>query len=247
MTRVLVLGGTSDIGLAIVERIASDEPTTAVLAVRASSAYRAAAQQRLEALGIDVELLDFDAADPAAHLGVIDAAFARPVDVAVVAFGLLGDAQTWRDQAATVELAQVNFTGALSVGVLLGGAFAAQGHGKIVALSSMAGEKVRRANFVYGATKAGMDAFYLQLAEALAPNVQIVVVRPGPVATKMIKGNPKKPLTTSTNKVANAVHRALQKRRTQIIRVPAIFGPLMLVYKHLPARVFRWLSMLHSD
>ena len=109
-----------------------------------------------------VEVIDFDAADTDSHPEVIDAAFANgDVDLAVVAFGTLGDAEElWQNQEKAVESAQINYTGAVSVGVLLGQKFKEQGHGTIVALSSVAGVKVRRSNFMYGSTKAGFDGFY---------------------------------------------------------------------------------------
>ena len=92
------------------------------------------------------------------------------VDVAVVAFGLLGDAEkAWTDVDAAVELATVNYTAAVSVGVALAERLREQSHGAIVALSSVAGERPRRSNFVYGSTKAGLDAFYTGLTEALRP------------------------------------------------------------------------------
>jgi NAD(P)-dependent dehydrogenase (short-subunit alcohol dehydrogenase family) len=103
------------------------------------------------------------------------------IDVALVAFGLLGDNEkAWTDVATAVELAQVNYTAAVGVGVALGERMTAQGHGSIVAFSSVAGERARRSNFVYGSTKAGLDAFYSGLTEALRPvGVHVTVVRPG--------------------------------------------------------------------
>ena len=100
---------------------------------------------------------------------MIDAAFdGGDVDVAIVAFGLLGDAEElWQNQRKAVQIAEINYTAAVSVGVLLGEKMRAQGFGQIIAMSSAAGERVRRSNFVYGSTKAGLDGFYLGLGEAL--------------------------------------------------------------------------------
>ncbi|WP_418605414.1 SDR family NAD(P)-dependent oxidoreductase [Georgenia sp. SUBG003] len=117
-------------------------------------------------------MLDFEAEDVASHPAVVEAAFADgDVDVAVVSFGVLGDQErAWRDHAAAVRLMEVNSTAAVSVGVLLAGRLEAQGHGVVVALSSVAAERPRRSNFVYGASKAGMDSFYTGLREALRPS-----------------------------------------------------------------------------
>ena len=89
--------------------------------------------------------------------------------MAIVAFGLLGDAEElWQNQRKAVQIAEINYTAAVSVGVLLGEKMRAQGFGQIIAMSSAAGERVRRSNFVYGSTKAGLDGFYLGLGEAVA-------------------------------------------------------------------------------
>jgi decaprenylphospho-beta-D-erythro-pentofuranosid-2-ulose 2-reductase len=201
---VLLLGGTSDIALAIAQRYLAAGPLRIVLAARPSERRDAAAAE-LDAAGARVEVVDFDALDAASHQASIDAAFAGgDIDVAVVAFGLLGDAeQMWQDQEKAVELATVNYTAAVSAGVLLGEKMKAQGYGRIIALSSVAGERVRRSNFVYGSTKAGFDGFYLGLGEALREfGVKVTVVRPGLVRTKMTEGMDDAPLTVTAPQVA---------------------------------------------
>ena len=148
---ILLLGGTSDIGLAIVQEFLSHGPARVTLAARLDSPRLDAAVRQVEQAGASaVEVIDFDAADTDSHPEVIDAAFANgDVDLAIVAFGTLGDAEElWQNQEKAVESAQINYTGAVSVGVLLGQKFKEQGHGTIVALSSVAGVKVRRSNFV---------------------------------------------------------------------------------------------------
>ena len=157
-------------------------------------------------------VLDFDARDTAKHPDVVASAAAEhDVDVAVVAFGVLGDEeQAWQDHDAAVRLAEVNFTGAVSVGVALAELMRRQGHGVIVVLSSVAGERVRRTNFVYGATKAGMDAFYRVLGEALeGSGARVLVVRPGFVRTRMTEGREARPLAVGPDQVAEAVEAAV--------------------------------------
>ena len=140
---ILLLGGTSEIGLAIVGELASRGGSpTVTLAARQDSPRIDAAVADVTAAGAgQVRLVDFDALDVSSHPDVIDAAFQDgDVDVAVVAFGTLGDQeQLWQDHAAAVESAQINYTAALSVGVLLGQHLKAQGHGTIIALGSVAG------------------------------------------------------------------------------------------------------------
>ena len=241
---ILVLGGTSEIGLAVVEAFASDRPLRVVLAARPSERLNAA-RARLEARGCAVETVDFDATALDTHDDVVRKCFASgDVDVAVVAFGLLGDPEkAWTDVDAAVELATVNYTAAVSVGVALAGRMREQSHGAIVALSSVAGERPRRSNFVYGSTKAGLDAFYTGLTEALRPHdVGVTVVRPGFVRTRMTEGLKPAPLSTTPEAVAAVVVDAVRNRREQVW-APAPLRAVMTVLRHLPRPVFRRLPV----
>ena len=127
----------------------------------------------------------------------------------------------------------------MSVGVLLGQKFKEQGHGTIVALSSVAGVKVRRSNFMYGSTKAGFDGFYTQLGEALrGSGAHVLVVRPGQVRTKMSADVKEAPLTVDRQQVAEAVFRAVLDRK-DIIWVHPAFQYVMAVLQHIPRPIFR--------
>jgi decaprenylphospho-beta-D-erythro-pentofuranosid-2-ulose 2-reductase len=237
---VLVVGGTSDIGLAVVERLGTGARLRVVLAARPSP-RRDAAVERLVAAGHDTAAVDFDAEDTTSHAATVAQAFAGgDLDVVVVAVGLLGDQErAWQDQAAAVRLLSVNATAAVSTGVLVAERLRRQGHGTVVALSSVAAERPRRSNFVYGAGKAAMDAFYTGLREAVRPDgVRVLVVRPGFVRSRMTEGLPAAPLSTTPETVAQAVARALVERR-EVVRVPAAFGPVMAVVRSLPSPVFR--------
>ncbi len=241
---VLLLGGTSDIGLALVERLAAGTRLRAVLAARPSS-RREQAAERLRRGGHDAHVVDFDAEDVASHPRTVEEAFASgDVDVAVVAFGLLGDQeQAWQDHAAAVRLAQVNYTAAVSTGVLVAERLRRQGHGTVVALSSVAGERPRRSNFVYGSTKAGLDAFYTGLREAVRPDgVRVLVVRPGFVRSRMTEGLEDAPLSTTPQAVADVVARALVERK-DVVWVPGPLRWVMSGLRHLPAPVFRRLPV----
>lgn len=246
---ILLLGGTSDIGLAIVDQYASSTSgatPTVVLAGRPSPRLTAAAEQ-LTGHGVDVRTVDFDAADPTGHQAAIDVAFdvaGADIDIAIVAFGLLGDAErAWTDHAHAMEMAQVNYTGAVSVGVLLAERMRRQRHGVIVALSSVAGERVRRSNFVYGSTKAGMDGFFVGLGEALRPEgVRVVVVRPGFVKSKMTTGMDPAPMAATPHQVAEATVKAI-RGGSDLIWVPAPMRAVMSALRHVPRPVFRKLPM----
>ena len=239
---ILLLGGTSEIGLATVEAFASDRPLRVVLAGRPSERLDSA-KARLEARGCAVEVIPFDARE--GDVEVVAKAFTGgDIDVALVAFGLLGDNEkAWTDVATAVELAQVNYTAAVGVGVALGERMTAQGHGSIVAFSSVAGERARRSNFVYGSTKAGLDAFYSGLTEALRPvGVHVTVVRPGFVHTRMTEGLKPAPLSTTPEAVAAVVVDAVRTRK-ELVWAPAPLRFVMSALRHVPRPVFRRLPI----
>ncbi|QPK83340.1 decaprenylphospho-beta-D-erythro-pentofuranosid-2-ulose 2-reductase [Corynebacterium qintianiae] len=243
---ILLVGGTSEIGLAIVSELVSRGGSpTVTLAARQDSPRIDAAVAEVQSAGAgQVRLVDFDALDLESHPAVIDAAFKDgDVDVAVVAFGTLGDQEElWQDHAAAVTSAQINYTAFVSVGVLLGQHLKAQGHGTIIAMSSVAGQKVRRSNFVYGASKAGMDNFYLQLGEALRNDgVRVTVVRPGQVRTKMTEGLDEAPLTVNKEDVAEAAVDAALGGKPSVF-VHKAFGPISFVLQHIPAPIMRRLN-----
>jgi decaprenylphospho-beta-D-erythro-pentofuranosid-2-ulose 2-reductase len=241
---LLLLGGTSEIGLAVATRYAKRRPLRVILAARPSERLDKAAEQ-LRAAGATVSTVEFDALDTASHPSVLDKAFADgDVDVTVVAFGLLGDAEeVWQDHGKAVQLAQVNYTAAVSVGVALAERLRRQGHGRVVALSSVAGERVRRSNFVYGSTKAGMDGFYLGLGEALrGDGITVTVVRPGFVHTKMTEGMKPAPLSATADQVAEVVVNAVAKRK-ELVWAPAPLRVLFSVLRHVPRAIFRKLPI----
>ncbi len=242
---LLLLGGTSDIAVAVAEEYAAAGTRRVVLAAR-PSAGRDTVAARLRDRGLIVgRSLDFEAQDTDGHAQVLDKAWVeRDVDVAVVAFGLLGDQEhAWQSQSAAV-LAEVNFVGAVSVGTLLAQRMRDQGHGVIVALSSVAGERVRRSNFVYGATKAGMDGFFLGLGEAVrAAGVHVLVVRPGYVATRMTVGTDPAPFATTPERVARQIVGAVAERK-DIVWVPGALRAVMSVLRHRAAAVVPQASLV---
>ena len=241
---LLLLGGTSEIGLATAEKYLEGGPLRVVLAGRQSPRLADAAA-RLTRAGATVETVEFDARDAAVHTEAVRKAFAGgDIDVAVVAFGLLGDQEkAWQDIDVAVELAEVNYVAAVSVGVALSAEFRRQGHGHLVALSSVAGERARRSNFVYGSTKAGLDAFYTGLTEALrGDGIGVTVVRPGFVHTKMTEGMSPAPLSTTPEAVADVIVSAVQHGREQVW-APAPLRAVMSVLRHIPRPIFRRLPV----
>lgn len=247
---VLVLGGTSDIGLAIARRLAAPRQAAVVLAGRTRPALEAAAEGLRNGDGQgaprQVVTLDFDALDTEDHDDVLAEAsrLVGDLDVVVVAFGLLGDQET--DEAGgdgAVRLASVNYVGAVSAGLAAARRLRSQGHGTLVVLSSVAGERVRKANFIYGSSKAGMDGFAQGLGDALqGSGARVLIVRPGFVATKMTAGMKPPPLSTTAEAVADATDAALRQGR-EIVWVPGPLRWVMLLIRHLPRPIFRRLKI----
>ena len=242
---ILLLGGASDMGLAVVEEFLTRGSARVVLAARGGEDL-AQAKQRMNTAGAsEVTTVEFDALDFDSHPAVFDKIWADgDIDIAIVAFGLLGDnEQQWQNQKLAVQAVQVNYTGAVSVGVLLAEHMKKQGHGQIVAFSSVAGEMVRRSNFVYGSAKAGLDGFYRMLGEALRDTgVRVLTVRPGQARTNMTKDLDDAPLTVDKEVVARAIAKGVDNRKT-VIWVHPLFRPIMLVLKHLPLPILRKLPI----
>ncbi|SUA75021.1 Uncharacterized oxidoreductase SAV2478 [Nocardia otitidiscaviarum] len=243
---ILLLGGTSEIGLAICSEYLKKAPARIVLAALPNDPLREQAVAQMKDAGAsDVELIDFDALDMDGHPEVIEQAWAHgDVDVAIVAFGMLGDAEElWQDQRKAVIAAELNYTAAVSVGVLVGEKMKAQGYGRIIAMSSVAGERVRRSNFVYGSTKAGLDGFYLGLGEALRPHgPRVTVIRPGQVRTRMSAHVKEAPLTVDKEQVAALAVNGSAKGK-EIVWAPGTFRYVMMILRHIPRAVFRKLPV----
>jgi decaprenylphospho-beta-D-erythro-pentofuranosid-2-ulose 2-reductase len=243
---ILLLGGTSEIGLAICARYLRNARARVILACMPGDPLREAAEAQMREAGAkDVEIVDFDALDTDSHPAVIENAWANgDVDVAIVAFGLLGDAEElWQNQRKAVQIADINYTAAVSVGVLVGEKMRAQGSGQIIAMSSAAGERVRRSNFVYGSTKAGLDGFYLGLGEALREyGVRVLVIRPGQVRTRMSAHVKEAPLTVDKEYVAELAVTASAKGK-DLVWAPGAFRYVMMVLRHIPRPIFRKLPI----
>ncbi|QIS01106.1 decaprenylphospho-beta-D-erythro-pentofuranosid-2-ulose 2-reductase [Nocardia brasiliensis] len=243
---ILLLGGTSEIGLAICAEYLKKGPARIILAALPNDPLREDAVAQMRAAGASsVELIDFDALDTDGHPKVIDAAWSGgDVDIAIVAFALDGDPEElWQNQRKAVQVAGINYTASVSVGVLVGEKMKAQGFGRIIAMSSVAGERVRRTNFVYGSTKAGLDGFYLGLGEALRPHgPRVLVIRPGMVRTKFSAHVKEAPLTVDKEVIAELAVSAAQKGR-ELIWAPGTWRYVMMILRHIPRPIFRKLPI----
>lgn len=226
---VLLVGGTSEIGQAIVHEL-SGRLQRVVLAGRDAEGLTAAAAQFP-----GVEVVDLDLTKPDTFSPAVEAAFGPgDIDVVIMAAGMLGSNETPPD-----VMAQVNYVGPITVGTEAVRRLRRQGHGVLVVISSVAAERPRADNYLYGSTKAGLDAWANGLADALVGSgVRVLVVRPGQVRTRMSAGTPEAPLTCDKEDVAKAVASHLVKGPTTIW-VPAPLRVLMSGLRHLPRPVFR--------
>jgi decaprenylphospho-beta-D-erythro-pentofuranosid-2-ulose 2-reductase len=243
---VLVLGAGSDIAQATVRELIARRGRTIVLAVRDPLTVEKFADECRSLGATSVETVAFDAHDTDAHAAFVDEVFdkAADIDLALLAFGVLGDQEeAERDVAAAVEIATVNYLGSVSTAVPIALRMREQGHGTIVALSSVAGERARRSNFVYGSSKAGMDTFFQGLGDAVVGSgVRVMVVRPGFVHTKMTEGMEPAPLSTTPEAVAAAIVHGLE-RGTETVWVPGPLRYVMSVLRHVPRPIFRKLPI----
>lgn len=242
---LLVLGGTSEIAQAVASRLVGDRVRTVALAGRDPEALERAAERLRGTSAATVSVHAFDASDTTSHEQLVSDLFeTQDWDVVLVAFGQLGDApRTTPDVDRAIELATVNYVGAVSVGLRVAERMTTQGHGVIVVLSSVAGERPRASNYVYGSSKAGLDAFATGLGDALhGTGVRVMVVRPGFVRTRMTQGLEEAPLAATADEVADAVVDGL-RRGKQTVWVPGKLRVVMSGLRHLPRPVFRRLDL----
>ncbi len=243
--RVLVLGGTSEIGLAITLELQAHAPREVALVARDAAGLGEAAAALLQAGCPTVLTFELDAQDTDSHGEVLERAITElgGVDVAILAVGLLGERGGMpSDIPAALALMRVNAVGAGSLLMQTARLMRERGGGAIVVLSSVAAERPRRANAVYGASKAALDALARGLGDDLEDDgVRILVVRPGFVRTRMTAGLEPAPLASTPEAVATAVYAAIDGR-AQTIWVPRTLRWLMLVMRLLPRPLFRRLK-----
>lgn len=239
----VVFGGTSDIAGAVVGQLIPRGCTTIVLAGRDPVGLSLSSAEARRAGATHVTEVTFDAFDVADTSSIVNACFSAAggdVDLVLMAVGALGSQE--RDELDAMATANVLTTTAVWPAAALSASFEKlkrQGHGKIVILSSVAGVRVRRANYVYGAAKSGLDAYAIGLSEAArGTGVQVFVVRPGFVHTKMTEGLRAAPFSTDRESVAVAVLHGMEQGKT-IIWAPPFLRIVFSMFRLLPQFVWR--------
>jgi short-subunit dehydrogenase len=189
-----------------------------------------------------VAVREFDADALETHRPLVESIVADfgPIGTAVLAFGILGDqTRAERDPAHAAAILHTDFVAQASLLTVLAATMSAAGYGRIVAFSSIAGARVRRANYVYGSAKAGLVGFCSGLADALhGSGVRLLVVRPGFVIGRMTEGMKPAPLSSTPQQVADAVVRALRKGRATVW-VPGAIAVLAFAFRMTPRFVWR--------
>ena len=222
---VLVLGGSSEIARAIVARLVPVRCRTVLLAGREGPRLTEAVDEA-KASGAEVaEWVAFDATDVAHHVAFVDGVFDRwgDIDLVIVAAGVLGDqAGDERDPVAAAAVMTTNYTGPAAAMLAVAGRLRHQGHGRLIVLSSVAGQRARRANFIYGSSKSGLDAFSQGLADSLVGSgAHMTIVRPGFVIGRMTEGMTPAPFSTTPDAVADAVVRGIESGAA-VVYVPPV-------------------------
>ncbi len=237
---VLVLGGRSEIGVAVAERLAPG--STVVLAARRPDDLDAEEELLRAAGAVAVDRVGFDADDLDAQGRVLDEVLQRHprLDVVVVAFGILGEqARAERDPAHAAQIVHTDYVAHVTLLTRLAVVLREQGRGDLVVFSSVAGARVRRANYVYGSAKAGLDGFASGLADALhGSGVRLLLVRPGFVVGRMTAGMSPAPFSSTPGQVADATVAALRSGRTEVW-VPRLLRPVFAVARHAPRALWR--------
>jgi decaprenylphospho-beta-D-erythro-pentofuranosid-2-ulose 2-reductase len=239
---VLVLGGASEIAQAIVAGLVPGRCRTVLLAGRPSERLEAAARAAKEAGADVVETVAFDTTDLAGAPSAVDTTFERfgDIDLVLAAAGALGDqSEMETDPSAAADLITTNFTGLAGALLAAAARMRNQGHGRIVVISSVAGERARKANFIYGSTKSGLDAFAQGLGDSLVgTGVGVTIVRPGFVVGRMTEGMDPAPFSTTPEAVARAVVNGIGSG-AEVVYAPPILRWVFAVMRLLPRAVWR--------
>lgn len=243
MSYVLIIGAKSDIAKELA-RVYAKNGYNLYLGARDCSSLEDLKQDIEVRSGAKVELLEFDAAAYETHEKFYAELGERPLGVIVVS-GYMADQKiaqkSWNE---TLKMASVNFLGAMSILNIVANDFEKERRGFIVGISSVAGDRGRKANYIYGSTKAGFSAYLSGLRNRLHDSgVSVLTVKPGFVNTKMTENLdlPQK-LTAEPSDVADDIFSAQQKGRN-ILYTKSIWMLIMLIIKHIPEAIFKKLSI----
>ena len=245
LDRVAVFGATSAIAQAWM-RLLAPAGTSFFIAAR-NRAHLEAVAQDLATRGakvVVVEVADLD--DIAAHEGMLERAAASlgGLDAALIAHGVLGDqAAGEADFAVAAASLRTNFLSAASLATWLANFFGSQGRGTIAVISSVAGDRGRKSNYIYGSAKAGLNAFLDGMRNRVdRQGVHVLTIRPGFVATPMTAHLPQGPLFVTPQAVARDIQNAIESRR-DVLYTPWFWRWIMVVVRAVPEWKFKRMDL----
>ncbi|MDH3981739.1 MAG: SDR family oxidoreductase [Kiritimatiellaceae bacterium] len=243
MMNVLILGATSDIAQAIARKYAA-EGWGLTLAARNMDSLQAIASDLQVRTGAEVLTAKFDAIDFSNHQTFYFSLPKQP-DAVVAVFGYMGDQTEARTDFNEVhQTIDVNFTGMVSILNVVADAFEQRGSGSIAAVSSVAGDRGRQSNYIYGSAKAGLTTYLAGLRNRLSKKgIHVMTVKPGFCHTKMTEHlDLPGVLTAEPEQVANAVFQGLEKKRN-VVYTLWMWRYVMLIIRHIPETIFKKLEM----
>ena len=231
---ILLLGATSDIGGEIAQRICQGRDV--VCAVRDVGVGVGVEKQLLNAGASSVRTVAFEATDLESHRALVESV--DNLTTAIVAFGILGDQElAERDEREAVRIASVDYLAQVSMLTVLADVMQ---RGEIFAFSSIAGWRARRANYVYGSTKAGLDAFCQGMADRLhGSDLHLITARPGFVIGTMTNGMKPAIMSVTPDVVAEAVVSAASSGRSQTVWIPGRLALLAFIMRLVPRPIWR--------
>ncbi len=242
--RILIVGATSAIATEVA-RAYAERGARLFLTGRNPQRLAAVADDIGVRGGGDVEIAELDVLDIGSHAAVVEQAFASGgLDAALIAHGTLPEQTACQQSPAeTVRALEVNFTATAALLTLLANRFEAQRRGTIAVITSVAGDRGRQSNYVYGAAKGGLAVFLQGLRNRLHhAGISVVTLKPGFVDTPMTAGMPRNPLFSTARRAGRSIHRAMEGRR-DVAYVPWFWRPIMALIRSLPEPVFKRLRL----
>ncbi|MBI1313983.1 SDR family oxidoreductase [bacterium] len=245
---VVILGAGSGIARAVAQRLAARGCRLLLCGRDADELERNAADLRVRhnasATAVPFDALDFDSHAPFWE-NCLQQCDGR-INGVLLCFGTLPDQQQCQRETASLRHAfDVNLTAAASVLHPIAAHMESQKSGWLAVITSVAGDRGRQSNYVYGAAKAGLSTFLQGLRNRLQPSgVHVLTIKPGFVATSMTEGllDPKSPLVASPDAVARDIDRAIRKRRN-VLYTPWFWRGILLVIRSIPESIFKRLKL----
>lgn len=242
---MLVLGATSSIAMATMRRLAPRNVHW-MLVARNPRKLSVVAQDLLTRGAPVVETWILDLDDTTAHPELLRTAADRlgGIDMALIAHGVLGDQPAAeKDFETAAAILHTNFLATVSLITWLANYFQAQGSGTLAVISSVAGDRGRKSNYVYGASKGALNIFLDGVRNRVdRDGVQVLTIKPGFVATPMTAHLPQNALFATPDQIAAGIVRAVE-RRNDVAYVPWFWAGIMLLIRLVPGRIFKKLNL----